>query len=220
MADAATDAPRLRRLLIATRSAHKLAEIRAILDGIAGLELIGLDEAGVDPTPEEDELEPFDTFEANAESKARHFHRRTGLPTVADDSGLAVDALDGRPGVHSKRFAPGPSEGLERDRANNRHLLALLEGVPPADRGARYICAVALVDSADGPARHLRGSCEGRILTEERGAGGFGYDPVFHLPQLGRTFAEVRPAEKDAHSHRGRAFRALAALLRDARPPG
>lgn len=206
------------RLLVATRSAHKLDEIRAILADVADLELVGLSDVGLEPSPDEDELEPYDTFEANAESKARWFHARTGLATVADDSGLAVDALGGRPGVRSKRFAPGDAEGLERDRANNRHLLKLLDGVPPNERSARYVCAVALVDG-DGPARLLRGECEGRILGEERGGGGFGYDPLFFVPELDRTFAEVPAADKHARSHRGRAFRALADLLRGEERP-
>ncbi len=201
------------RLLVATRSADKLAEIRTILAAVPALEVVGVDDLGLEVLPEEDDLEPWDTFEANAESKARHFFRRTGLPTVADDSGLVVDALGGQPGVHSRRFAPGDSEGRERDRANNRHLVALLDDVPPAERTARYVCAVALVESEDGPARHLRGTCEGRILTEERGTGGFGYDPLFFVPDLNRTFGEVSAAEKHTHSHRGRAFRALAELL-------
>lgn len=204
------------KLLLATRSEHKLEEIREILADLPDLELVGLDEAGVTPSPEEDDLEPFDTFEANAESKARYFHRLTGLPTAADDSGLAVDALGGRPGVHSKRFAPGGAEGLARDRANNRHLLELLAETSGADRSARYVCAVALVDDA-APTRWVRGECEGRIATEERGEGGFGYDPLFFVPELGHTFAEVAIAEKHARSHRGRAFRALVDVMRSPR---
>ncbi len=201
------------RLLVATRSAHKLEEIRAILSDVPDLELVGLDDVGVAASPEEDDLEPYDTFEANAESKARYFHERTGLPTVSDDSGLAVDALDGRPGVRSKRFAPGDLEGLARDRANNRHLVELLSGVPEPRRTARYVCAVALVDGP-GPAHLVRGECEGRILDQERGGGGFGYDPLFFIPDLGHTFAQVPAREKHARSHRGRAFRALAHHLR------
>lgn len=201
------------RLLVATRSVHKLGEIRAILADVPGVELVGLDDVGVEPSPAEDGLEPHDTFEANAESKARYFHALTGLPTVADDSGLAVDALGGRPGVRSKRFAPGGLDGLARDRANNRHLVELLTEVAPEERTARYVCAVALVEGA-GPVRTVRGECEGRILAEERGEGGFGYDPLFLVPDLERTFAEVSAAEKHARSHRGRAFRALAELLR------
>jgi XTP/dITP diphosphohydrolase len=206
------------KLLIATRSGHKLEEIREILAGIEGLELVGLVEAGVSPDPAEDDLEPYETFEENAESKARYFFDLTGLPTVADDSGLEVDALEGRPGVHSKRFAPGPFEGPERDRANNRHLLALLAGVGPERRTARYVCALALVDGT-APARLTRGESPGRILVAERGEGGFGYDPLFFVPELGRTFGEVPAHQKHVLSHRGRAFRQLATWLRTAGRP-
>ena len=111
------------KLLVATRSAHKMREIREILSEVPDLELVDLVQAGISPAPEEDDLEPYDTFEANARSKARYFHARSGLPTVADDSGLEVDALEGAPGVRSKRFAPGDSTGIQRDLANNRHLL-------------------------------------------------------------------------------------------------
>lgn len=201
------------KLLVATRSAHKLDEIREILSEIEGLELLGLVEAGVAPDPAEDALEPYDTFEENARSKARYFFDKTGLPTVADDSGLEVDALDGRPGVRSKRFAPGPFEGLERDRANNRHLVALLADTPPERRTGRYVCALAFVDGP-APARLTRGESPGRILDAERGEGGFGYDPLFFVPELGRTFAEVSAEAKHALSHRGRAFRTLADWLR------
>ncbi len=200
------------KLLVATRSRHKLDEIREILAVVPDLELLGLDDAGVEPRPEEEDLEPYETFEENAESKARYFFGRTGLTTVADDSGLEVDALDGRPGVRSKRFAPGPAEGLQRDRANNRHLVELLSGVPADERTGRYVCAIALVDGP-GPAWTVRGTSPGRLLDKERGQGGFGYDPLFFLPELDRTFAEVSAAEKHALSHRGRAFRLLAERL-------
>ena len=205
------------KLLVATRSAHKLNEIRTILAGLPDLELVGLDQAGVPPSPEEDGLEPYDTFEENALSKARYFHGLTGLATVSDDSGLAVDALDGAPGVCSKRFAPGPAEGLERDRANNRHLLARLEGVPEPRRTARYVCVVGLVEPGEG-FRTFRGEVEGRIALAPSGQGGFGYDPLFYVPELGRTFGDATDEEKHARSHRGRAFRALAAAMADAAP--
>lgn len=204
------------RLLLATRSVHKAGEIRRILSPVPDLELVSLDEAGVPETPEEEGLEPHDTFEANARSKAAWFQARTGLPTVADDSGLEVDALEGAPGVRSKRFAPLPAdvEGEARDRANNEHLLERLEGVPPGRRGARYVC-VAVLDAGEAHARAFRGEAPGEILEAPRGTGGFGYDPLFHDPELGRTFAEIPPAEKNARSHRGRAFRALAEHLRE-----
>lgn len=201
------------KLLIATRSAHKLGEIRTILAGVAGLEVIGLDDAGVAYDPAEEGLEPYDTFEANALSKARYFHERAdGLATVADDSGLEVDALGGAPGVRSKRFAPTDAEGEARDRANNAFLLEKLAGRPDHERGARYVCVVALIERGRAPVM-LRGEAPGRMLDAPRGQGGFGYDPLFFDPALGRTFAEVTAAEKHARSHRGRAFRALARTL-------
>jgi XTP/dITP diphosphohydrolase len=200
------------RLLIATRSAHKLDEIRSILGADGPFKVISLDDVDLPPDPPDDELEPFDTFEANALSKARWYGRHSGLITVADDSGLEVDALDGAPGVRSKRFAPGDAVGAERDAANNRHLLERLSGIPEAERAARYVCAVAVVDPA-GREEVLRGTVEGRILEAPAGQGGFGYDPLFYVPDLDRTFAQASPAEKHARSHRGRAFRALADRL-------
>ncbi len=202
------------KLLVATRSPHKLREIRRILADVPGLELVGPDDAGIAPDPVEETLEPFHTFEANAASKARYFQRLGGLPAVADDSGLAVDALDGAPGVRSKRFAPGDAEGLERDLANNAHLLRVLDGTPDAARTARYVCCVALVPETGADAVVFRGEAEGVILTEGRGEGGFGYDPLFFDPELGRTFAEIDAEAKNARSHRGKAFRALAQHLR------
>lgn len=203
----------MKRLLVATRSQGKLAEIRRILGEGPELHVLDLDEAGVAPDPAEDDLEPHDTFEENALSKARHFHALTGLPTVADDSGLEVDALAGAPGVRSKRFAPHAGlEGKAQDEANNRHLLDLLDGVPPARRGARYVCTAVLVQGGLDPLVR-RGEVEGVILTEARGGGGFGYDPLFFVPELQRTFAEIPMDEKNRLSHRGRAFRALARAL-------
>ncbi len=191
-----------------------MREIRRILSGIPDLSLVDLDEAGVPYEPEEAGLEPFETFEENARSKAEHFNRRTGLPTVADDSGIEVDALDGRPGVHSRRFAPGDERrGPERDRANNEHLLSLLEGRPEEERGARYVCVAVLVDAAR-PTLITRGEAAGRIVRTPRGRSGFGYDPLFLDVETGRTFAELSPDEKNDRSHRGRAFRALAEALR------
>jgi len=198
------------RLIVATRSAHKMSEIRRILGAVPDLEVLDLDEAGVAYDPAEEALEPYDTFEENARSKAVYFHERSGLPTVADDSGLAVDALDGAPGVRSKRFAPDTGlDGLERDRANNAWLLERLSGRPPKERGARYVCVAVLVDG-EGPERAFRGEAPGRIAEVPAGEGGFGYDPLFMDVELGRTFAQIGPDEKNARSHRGRAFRALA----------
>lgn len=204
------------KLLVATRSGDKLREIRAILGEVPGVEVTDLEEVGVAHSEEEERIERYDTFEENARAKARYFRSLTGLPTVADDSGLAVDALGGKPGVRSKRFAPGGEgrDGKARDEANNEHLLALLRDVPREDRTARYVCVVAL-DRGEEEWKTFRGEAEGVILEEPRGEGGFGYDPLFLDPELGRTFAEVAPGVKHARSHRGRAFRALSRFLRD-----
>lgn len=201
------------RLLLATRSAHKREEIRRIMSDVPNLEILDLSQAGIAYDPAEEAIEGFESFEENARAKAAHFRARSGLPTVADDSGLVVDALEGRPGVRSKRFAP--DEGLEgeaRDRANNRHLVELLGDVALPDRTARYVC-LAVLDRGEGEVEVFRGEAEGLILDRPRGAGGFGYDPHFFDRELGRTFAEISGAEKNARSHRGEAFRALARRL-------
>lgn len=192
-----------------------MVEIRRILADVDDVRLLDLEQAGVAEDPAEEDLEPYETFEENARSKAEYFHARTGLPTVADDSGLEVDALDGAPGVRTKRFAPESGlEGQARDDANNRHLVERLAGVAPEDRGARYVCVAVLIDGEDEPVV-VRGEAEGRIVDAARGDGGFGYDPHFYDPELGRTYAEITGAEKNARSHRGRAFRALADALRE-----
>ena len=201
------------QLLIATRSAHKIREIRRMLEGIPGLDTLGLDEAGIPFDPAEDELEPWETFEENARSKAEYFHARSGLPTVADDSGIEVEALGGAPGVRSKRFAPEEGlDGLERDLANNRHLVRLLEGKEGVERAARYLCVAALVRES-GSVEYFRGEARGLVVADPVGEGGFGYDPHFFDPALGRTFAQISGAEKDARSHRGKAFAVLAESL-------
>jgi XTP/dITP diphosphohydrolase len=206
-----------RRLLVASRSTGKIAEIRRILSEVPDLELLDLDEAGIPPSPDEAALEPYDTFEENARSKAEHFHRISGLPTVADDSGIEVDALGGAPGVRSKRFAPGGAEAFPgaggQDAANNAYLVERLKDVPARSRTARYVCVAVLLDGA-GPPWVARGEAEGVIVDEPRGRGGFGYDPHVLVPELDRTFAELSAAEKDERSHRGAAFRALAGTLR------
>lgn len=201
-------------LVVATRSKDKMLEIRRILAEVPGLTVLDLDEAGVAYDGAEEHLEPWDTFEGNARSKAEYFHGRTGLPTVADDSGLEVDALDGLPGVRSKRFSTEEGlEGKERDEANNRHLLKLLEGKDPGERGAHYTCVAVLIDGERDPVV-CRGEAEGVILPARRGEGGFGYDPLFFDPALGKTFGEISREEKNARSHRGAAFRALAEVLK------
>lgn len=196
-------------LLVATRSAHKMAEIRKILEVVPDLRVLDLNQVGVAHDAAEDGLEPFETFEENAVSKAKYFREISGMATVADDSGIEVDALDGAPGVHSKRFAPDRGlGGGERDRSNNAYLLELLHHTPMEERTARYVCVAAL-DLGDGDVMTLRGEAPGLIAMNPRGQGGFGYDPLFFDPDLNQTFGEISPDEKHARSHRGRAFRAL-----------
>lgn len=203
------------RLLVATRSAHKLAELRDLL-AIDPAELVSLDDLGV----EGDVDETGSTFEANARLKARHGARLTGLPTLADDSGLEVDALGGSPGVRTRRYAGANATDLE----NNAKLLAALAGLPPDRRTARYVCVLALaLPDATGPrgglpARLVRGTCRGRIAAAPRGTGGFGYDPIFEPaaePPGGRTLGEWTQAAKNEISHRGAAARRMQPILRD-----
>ena len=199
-------------LLLATRSGHKLREVRAIMRNVSDIRFVDLEAADIPPHADEEDLEPFETFEENALSKARYFYRRGGRPTVADDSGLAVDALRGAPGVRSKRFSPAEHlTGEARDQANLDHLLERLGDLELAARTARYVCVAALVTNQGEWT--FRGEAEGLIVGVPSGYGGFGYDPVFYNPELGRTFAEITSAEKDARSHRGKAFRALARHL-------
>jgi XTP/dITP diphosphohydrolase len=206
-------------LVVATRSAHKLREIREILGDLPGYELLDLTRAGVPETPEEEGIEAFETFAENALAKARYFAARTGTLVLADDSGLCVDALDGAPGVRSKRFS-GQSHlrGEELDRANSQHLLDRLRNVPEPQRTGHYMCAAALVTPDGGEAVFL-GRCEGCILSEPRGSGGFGYDPLFYIPTERATFGELPASRKHELSHRARAMAQVAAALRDAPPP-
>ena len=200
------------KLLVATRSAGKQREIRRVLEP-AGLELLFPDDIGLWPMPVEDTLELAESFEGNARHKAEYFARRAGLPTVADDSGLEVFSLGGAPGVRSKRFAGVTGTSDSVDAANNAELLRRLLGAPEARRRARYRCVLVLLREPSAVAEVFEGVCGGRILAAPRGEGGFGYDPLFFSEELGRTFGEATPAEKDAVSHRGRALRALAAAL-------
>ena len=200
-------------LLLATRSAHKVQEIRTILSGIPRLTVLDLDDIGLEWCDEEEGLEPFDIFEENAASKAEYFHAKTGLPTVADDSGLEVDALAGAPGVRSKRFAP--VEGLaghKLDQANNNYLVECLGALELEKRTGQYVCIAALLGFTSQMIV-TRGEAKGLILAEPRGDGGFGYDPYFFEPNLEMTFAELHPDQKNELSHRGKAFRALASIL-------
>jgi len=197
----------MRRVVLATGNAGKLREMRAILAD-HGLEVIAQSELGIVPPPEDGE-----TFAANALIKARHAAAESGLPALADDSGIEVDALDGRPGLYSARYA-GESAN---DRENNDKLLAELAGVPAARRGARYHCAMAFVREAADPAPIIaEASWEGSIGFAPRGAGGFGYDPYFIVAGDDRTVAEIPEAEKNHASHRGKALAALAAAMKAA----
>lgn len=196
-----------RRLVLATGNAGKLREMRAILAG-HDLVVVAQSEFGIVP-PAEDS----DSYRGNALIKARHAAAVAGLPAIADDSGLEVDALDGRPGLHTARYA-GPQAD---ERANNDKLLAELAGVPLPARGARYRCAMAFVrDAGDVAPIVVEASWSGRIGFERRGTGGFGYDPLFIVAGGSRTAAEMPEAEKNRVSHRGQALAALAAAMREA----
>ena len=202
------------RLLVATRNPGKVREIRDILSGHPQFEVVGLEDLGIAETPEEDDLEVFETFEENALAKARWFAAKAGELTLADDSGICVDALGGAPGVRSRRFA-GEEEarGLKQDEANNRHLLKLLADVPPERRTAHYVAAVALAHPS-GREEVFVGRCDGVVIDTPRGSGGFGYDPLFLLWDEGMTMAELPPERKNQVSHRGRGVRmAVEALL-------
>jgi XTP/dITP diphosphohydrolase len=193
------------RLVLATRNPHKVAELRDILADV--LDRTGMPLVGVSEFPGlEDVVESGVTFVDNALIKARAVAFATGLPALADDSGLAVDVLGGSPGVFSARWSGVSGPG--KDRANNELLLAQLADVPEEHRGAGFVCAAALV-LPDGTHRVREGSVRGTLGRAARGEGGFGYDPLLVLPD-GRTLAEYSPTEKHAISHRGAAFRALA----------
>jgi len=201
------------KLLAATRSPGKQPEFRRILEP-AGIDLVFPDDAGLWEGPIEDTLEVAESFEGNARRKAEHFARLSGLPTVADDSGLEVFALGGAPGVRSRRWAGATGSGPQVDAANNAEVLRRLRGAPEARRRARYRCVLVLLRDPGAVPEVFEGVCGGRILEAPRGEGGFGYDPLFFSDELGRTFGEATAQEKDAVSHRGRALRALAEALR------
>ena len=194
---------RRRRILVATKNLGKLREVVAVL-GDLGVDFTTLAEVG----DVADAVEDGDTLAANAAIKARHYSRLTGHWTLADDSGLEVDALTGDPGVHSARYA-----GPDRDSAaNNAKLIARLAGIPGERRGARFRCAMALADG-DRILATSTGTIEGRIIDQPRGSNGFGYDPHFLVPHLGLTTAEMPPEQKNLLSHRGQALRAIAPAL-------
>lgn len=200
------------KLLVATRSEGKQREVRAVLEA-AGHEVLFPDEAGIRERPEEEALETAETFAGNALRKAEYFARRSGLPTVADDSGLEVLSLGGDPGVRSKRWAGIEGSPADVDAANNRELVRRLAGAPDRRRTARYRCVLAYLPSPGAVPELFEGACSGRILAEPRGSGGFGYDPYFWSDDLAKTFGEATPAEKNAVSHRARALAALVGRL-------
>jgi XTP/dITP diphosphohydrolase len=191
------------RLVVATTNRGKLLELQQILGG-RGVEVGGL----IESAPEE-EIETGSTFEENALLKARYYHSMTGMPTVADDSGLEVFALGGAPGVYSSRYA-GPA-ATDADRVAK--LLDEMRGVPADRRGARFVCAAAMV--WPGGERVFMGEAQGVILDSPRGEGGFGYDPVFYYAPLGKTFAELTAGEKARVSHRGLALARLSRWLEE-----
>jgi XTP/dITP diphosphohydrolase len=193
----------LERLVVATANPGKLREFRSLLAGLP-FELLSLAELGI-ASPEETGA----TFLANAMLKARHAAAAGGCAAVADDSGIEVDALGGAPGIHSARYAGAGAN----DAANNAKLIGALQDVPQELRRARYRCALVFVAGADAPPLVAEAAWEGFILDSPRGAGGFGYDPYFWLPELEKTAAELAPEEKNRLSHRGRAMRALREIL-------
>ncbi|WP_375056991.1 RdgB/HAM1 family non-canonical purine NTP pyrophosphatase [Zobellella sp. DQSA1] len=195
-----------KQIVLASGNAKKVAELQSLL-GKLGMTVVPQSEFGVT-----DAEETGTTFVENAIIKARHAARITGLPAIADDSGLAVDALDGRPGVYSARFAgPGAS-----DEQNVKQLLADLEGLPAGLRLATFWCVLVYLRHAEDPTPLIcTGSWRGAITEHRQGEHGFGYDPVFLVPEAGKTAAELSPAEKNRLSHRGKALRQLHALLQE-----
>ncbi|OVE79844.1 hypothetical protein BVY01_01365 [bacterium I07] len=194
----------LTTIVLATRNQDKVSEIRDILNPF-GWHLVSLNELDIVGEVVEDGI----TFEENALKKARFAFQKTGMPSLADDSGLEVDFLEGRPGVFSSRYAGENATSRE----NNLKLLSELDGVAEENRQARFRCVVAFVNGSIK--RITEGACEGLIHTEFHGDGGFGYDPLFFVPSLGKTFSEITSAEKNRISHRGLAFRRMTEKLQD-----
>ncbi len=197
------------RLLAATRSRGKQEEFRRLLEA-AGHEVIFPDDAGIMLRPElEDGLEVESTFGGNARRKAEYFATLSGMPTIADDSGLEVIALGGAPGVRSKRWAGVDGTEAQVSAANNAELLRRLAGAPATKRTARYRCVIVYFSSPTAAPAVFEGSCPGRILEEPDGTGGFGYDPLFLSAEIGKSFGSATAAEKDAISHRGKALKSF-----------
>lgn len=195
-------------LLVATGNTHKLGEYTQLL-AMPALTLVSLRDVGVPADAPED----GSTFVANALQKARYYAQKSGLPTLADDSGIVVDALDGAPGVYSARYGTPDLD----DAGRRRLLLANINACGAVDRSARFVCVIALV-LPDGREFHTQGMCEGQIATHEAGDGGFGYDPIFWLPERNCTIAQLSAAEKNAISHRGQAVRGIKTTLQQLHP--
>jgi XTP/dITP diphosphohydrolase len=200
------------KLLVATRNEGKIREIRDLFIGLP-FQLTFPADQFLERLPDEADLERGTSFAENAVAKARYFAKRGTIPTLAEDSGLEVDALDGAPGVFSARWAQMHGAGGTGDAANNALLLERLAGVPDEQRTARYRCVVAYLDTPLAKPQLVEATCDGRILTQPRGTGGFGYDPLFFSSDLGMTFAEAPLPAKQRVSHRGRAIRALVEVL-------
>jgi XTP/dITP diphosphohydrolase len=199
------------KLLVGTRSPGKTREIRELFAGLP-FELSFPADRLLEPLPDEADLERSMSYVENAVAKARYFATRGGLPTVAEDSGIEVEALGGAPGPRSARWGSAGAAG-DVDVANNALLLEQLSGVPEERRAAHYRCVVAFLATPSNVPEIVEATCEGFILTQPRGSGGFGYDPLFYSPELHMSFAEAPPAAKHRVSHRGRAFRALIEVL-------
>ena len=198
-------------MLVATRNVGKKKEIRGLL-GHLPFALVFPDDIGIYETPAELNLETESTFEGNARKKAEYFQKKCRLPTVAEDSGIEVFTLGDAPGVRSRRFALA-SPGQNEDEANNTELLRRLAGATPDRRAARYRSLVVFIKQLGAIPHVFEGSCQGRITTEPKGHGGFGYDPLFFSDDLQQTFGQATQDEKDGVSHRGLAFRELAEWL-------
>ena len=201
------------RLLFASRSAGKQREVKRVL-GAAGHEVVFPDDAGVWESEAEAGLELGESFEANGRAKAEYFARKTGIPTLADDSGLEVLTLGGAPGVRSKRWAGATGTAAEVDAANNAELLRRLLGAPDPKRSARYRCVMVFLRTPTATPVVVSGETAGRILEGAEGTNGFGYDPLFWSAELGKSFGVATAEEKDRVSHRGRALAKLVEVLK------
>lgn len=189
----------MKTFILASKNKHKAEEIRQILG--EGYEIKTMDEAGLENF---EVVEDGSTFEENAEKKAVQVYQKVGIPTIADDSGLCVDFLNGAPGVHTARFAGKNAT----DEMNISKLLTKLHGVQSDKRGAKFVCVIAFADK--NGCKLFRGECNGFITNEKRGTSGFGYDPVFYYPEYGSTLAEIGPDKKNLISHRSKALRLFA----------